>query len=434
MTTKPFRLRRAVLVTAALALASTVATTSPALAKKAAKTTRKKAAATTKKKVTGLTTTTVAQLSGDPIVIQSTLNIVGGQSSFGPRAAGFEAGIRAQNARGGISGRPLKLVFCDGHSDPNQEMTCLRNGLKEGPVVLANHILRGGEQARPLLDQADLSEVGGIASFYTADRRRLMSAPGQIGSDASLLMYRQLGIKKVIVVQSTRVPNLPPSAAQLAARSKAGVTVLDPLLVDVTITDWAPTAQALKARTPEAVIIGGIGGPAELKLVEAMAIIGFKPKLVAARSNFQPQDLEYLKPMLDGNYFLTQGNLPVDYTKNAEIKRLNDELDAAQRAGVAFTEKPRVNDHVVGWLNAQAIIKVLQGMKGEITAKTFTEALFAAKNIDFGGVAPKWTPSKDVDPGTIQRQTNDAFYIMQQKGTKFVLYSDELYCGDIDGC
>jgi branched-chain amino acid transport system substrate-binding protein len=387
-----------------------------------------------------ITTTTLAEPTGVPIVIFSSRNIEGGQSSFGPQSYGFIAGLQAQNKRGGIQGRPIQADFCDGHSNANDEKACMQQGFDTGTVVAANTIYRPptGEEAGRKFNEMGMLQLNNIllpialpaegAPDYVA------GFPGTPSIEASYIMYKEKGLKRVLSFTNARIgAGIEPSEQELARRQKAGVTVLDPVSVDVTVADMAPTAQAAKETGADLITLGSLGQANDIKLLQAMEAIDYRPK-ISGPLQFTVQDLALVAPILEGRYFSATGSLPPDYTQHEEVKRFNEELLAGQRAGLPWLDQPYTSNHLQGWLTAQGIIAVLKEVKGDITVQSVTAAAKAAKNLEMGGIVAPWTPFLDEDPDVAGKQTYNSFYINTVKDGKVALVDTKLRCGRLDGC
>jgi branched-chain amino acid transport system substrate-binding protein len=384
-----------------------------------------------------ITTTTVAEPTGTPISVFSSRNVVGGQSSFGPQSYAYIAGIQAQNKRGGIKGHPLLANFCDGHSNTNDEAACMAQGFAEGQVVAANTIYRSGDTAKQAFQSRNLTQINNIIVPIPADLGAAdlsTTLPGQPSSEAGLIMMKEQGVKTYVVPTSTRATAVPLTATQQANLTKAGIKQLDPIMVDVTVADMAPTAQALKEANADMVSIGGLGQALDLKLIQAMEAVNYKPKFTGGLL-FTPDDMKVAGPILNGRFFATTGTLPPDYTTHDEVKRFTVEMQAGAVNGLPWLEPPYTSNHMGGWVTAQAVINILKTIDGDTyTADTFTAAAKKAKAIDMGGITAPWTPFEDVDPATMGKQTYNNFYVTTVKNNAVTLLDSKLRCGKLDGC
>jgi branched-chain amino acid transport system substrate-binding protein len=386
-----------------------------------------------------ITTTSVATPTGTPIVVFSSRNVEGGQSSFGPQSYGYVAGLQAQNKRGGIEGHPIQADFCDGHSNTNDEAACMQQGFDKGTVVAANTIYRSGDTAKQAFQSRGMTQINNIIVPATSDLGEADLAttiPGQPSTEAGPIMMKELKVATYIVPTSTRATSVPLTATQQAALTKAGVKQLDPVMVDVTVADMAPTAQALKEANADMVSIGGLGQANDIKLIQAMEAINYKPKFTGTLQTYTPADMQILAPFLNGRFFAPTGTLPADYTQHKEIQRFVTELEEGQRAGLPWLDKPYTSGgHLQGWVTAQAVLNILKSMDGDTyTPATFTTAAKAAKALDMGGVTAPWTPFEDVDTTTRGRQTYNNFYVGTVKDGTSTLLDSKLRCGKLDGC
>jgi hypothetical protein len=64
------------------------------------------------------------------------------------------------NARGGINGRPLEVVLCDGKGDPNEDANCGRQAVEQGVVAAVGSFSFDASQLIPILEQGNVAMFG----------------------------------------------------------------------------------------------------------------------------------------------------------------------------------------------------------------------------------------------------------------------------------
>ncbi|MDO8210096.1 ABC transporter substrate-binding protein [Conexibacter sp. CPCC 206217] len=100
---------------------------------------------------TGASTGGAASGNKDPITIGATFGLTGPMSFYDqPMVQGIEAAIKDVNARGGIDGRPVRLITNDNQSDVNKLVQSARDMIAKRPTLLltSSSNTTGGPAAR----------------------------------------------------------------------------------------------------------------------------------------------------------------------------------------------------------------------------------------------------------------------------------------------
>lgn len=390
------------------------------------------AATDTTEETPELTTTTVQEATGEPIQVFVTSNTTGGTFSSPERFGAAEAAALAINERGGVNGRPIEVLTCDHEMDPNKQVECVREGADSEAVVMLAHFFVIGDQATPILDEAGMPEFGAIFTGYTQPRELSFNSPWASSPYAGLLMASEVGAASETLVANTNLPPLSDEA--LAAYEAAGIEYLGRVDVTQDTADFAPLAQATLEMNPDIVNITAMGPTEGANFVSAMDALGFEPLLSANSGVWTEETFEVMGESVDGRYFYPTSIVPLAAGDHPEITRFNEEMDAAQAAGISYTEEPRSNFALQAWVAVNAFAEVAASIDGDITRESVTEALQSAEDVDLAGIVPPWTPARDDDPDTQGRQVYNNFYIVTYEGGALKLYSDEAFCGTLGGC
>lgn len=386
---------------------------------------------TTEEETSELTTTTVAEATGDPIQVFVISNTTGGSFQAPERFGAAEAAAMAINDRGGVDGRPIEVLTCDHEFDTNLQMDCLREAADSEATALLAHFFLVGDQATPILDEAGLPEFGSIFTGYTQPRELAFNPPWAESPYSAPLLISAVDGATTTLVANTLLPPLTDEA--LAAYDDAGVEFLGRVDVAQDTADFAPIAQAAAEQNADLVDIQALGPTEGTNFVRAMDAIGFTPKLLANAGTWTEEAFESMGGSVDGRFFVASSIVPTTVTDHPEIQRFTEEMDAAQRAGVAGTEEPRTQFALEAWVAVNAFAAVAETIDGEITRESVVEALQTAEDVDLGGVVPAWTPAADADPDTVGRQVYNDFYVVTYDGG-LSLYQDEPVCGALEGC
>jgi ABC-type branched-subunit amino acid transport system substrate-binding protein len=74
--------------------------------------------------------------SGDPLKVWVVSTVDSSVQSYPNIKAAAEIYEKYINDKGGIGGRPLKMTFCDGKTDPNEDAACARKAVADGAIAL----------------------------------------------------------------------------------------------------------------------------------------------------------------------------------------------------------------------------------------------------------------------------------------------------------
>jgi branched-chain amino acid transport system substrate-binding protein len=74
--------------------------------------------------------------SGDPLIVWVVSTVDSSVQSYPNIKAAAEIYEKYINDKGGIGGRPLKMTFCDGKTDPNEDAACARKAVAAGAIAL----------------------------------------------------------------------------------------------------------------------------------------------------------------------------------------------------------------------------------------------------------------------------------------------------------
>lgn len=183
-------------------------------------------------------------------------------NNFPTAPAALAAGITALNARGGLNGHRVEMVFCNDRSDPNQTAICARHMVDEKVVMIAGGSSTYDGNSQPILAEAGIPMVG-IApitpNVFNEKNVYLMSAAAGTVSYQAGIAYAARN-------------NLLPVALAVADNpgGKAFTGLLEKTVKDVTggdswaavvpvatdTADFAPIAGTLDAAKPKSVVLG----------------------------------------------------------------------------------------------------------------------------------------------------------------------------------
>lgn len=252
--------------------------------------------------------------SGEPIKIGF------GMSLTGPLAANGKSALLAMkiweedtNAKGGLLGRPVKLIYYDDQTNPSTVPGLYTKLIDVDKVdlVIGGYATNMLAPAMPLMMQKKMTFIGlyglGVNSEFNYDRYFVMMPTGQDPKKALSKGFFDLAMKQnpkpatvAIVAADAEFSKNAADGARENAKA-AGLKVVYDRSYPPATTDYAPIVRAIQAANPDILFIGSY--PLDsVGLVRAINELGFKPKLVGGSmvglqaTTFKTQ----LGPLLNG--------------------------------------------------------------------------------------------------------------------------------------
>jgi len=319
------------------------------------------------------------------------------------------AAVRAVNARGGLNGHPVKLVFCNDQSNPRMAAACARTFVSDHvvacigchslsdnlvqPILAAAHIPMIAQQpvSAQTFNGANmyLPQGGSIVAYEVAIGYALHRQGGHLGvAFANVPAGQAFEQLTAAIVKAagggsftTKVP-VPPTTSDfssLAQLAQGGGT--HQLLMLLDHAQYEPLMRAILASG------GGLSNYYSTELTSQKDVNGFGPLTdhLIVGASFPPSTTPQMAPFV--NDMKQYGGPPID---NVTLE--NDALP---------------------WVALQVLSKISKGMN-EINGATVMAALNKAKGIDIGPMLPVWTPSTP-GPKGFSRLSNPAVWLKAYK-------------------
>lgn len=202
-----------------------------------------------------------AQTSGDPIKVGAIVSVTGaGAGLGGPERAGLLLAEKEINAKGGINGRPLKIIVEDDASNPdtalskandlvfNQKVVALL-----GPSLTASTVAVGGVTHANKIPQIAFT---GIGPAVERERKCLAHVlpPQKLNAQALLEYAKNIKATKIGVLHDAGYGNV--VLAELKPMvDKYGVKLVAIEKFEIGATDTTTQAAKVKASQPDAIFI-----------------------------------------------------------------------------------------------------------------------------------------------------------------------------------
>ena len=287
------------------------------------------------------------------------------------------------NARGGINGRPLEVILCDGKGDPNEDANCGRQAADQGVVAVVGSFSFDASQLIPILEQNNIAMFGSCCpiaqiefsnpiSFVTGSNFAIPAgAVGRMVDD---------GCKHPAVVYiETASLQFATDVAKDVFKFK-GFNPDDAKYITIPIAAQDYSAQVAQAIDGTDCIYGGIADSNWAAFLPAMKSLGGTQRLYGHQGNLNSviakQFPELTQDGISVNaYPDIAGPMWDDY--RAALKQYNaPDLDWNSLAGLGT------------WSAYQAFVEIAGGMTGDITNETFLKAVRSSKAVDTNGMFP----------------------------------------------
>lgn len=312
----------------------------------------------------------------------------------------------AVNAKGGIGGRPLKVLTCNDKNDGSLSATCARKAVSEKAVAVLGSFSVGSGQILPILQAAGIPWLGAFA-LDPAEYSNPFSFP-ILGGPVSFLATGVLAGADPACAK-TQVLNFDiPAAAGLlpfikqgfeSSKKSIGATVKVPL----TTTDFSSIAAA--AKDADCVITSLPDKFIQAYLAKAQTL-GVKQKVYAPGGSLSVGTVSSFASQLEGSAIASTFVPP------------NDPAWADFRAATAGKKAVDQNEiqELETWAAYVVFNKVASTVTGELTAGTVKAALDKANAVDTGGLTPTLDFTKAFPIAPLARITNTKLLTLRIAG------------------
>ena len=365
-----------------------------------------------------------AKPSGDPIKVMTEAPI---DTNFTPYpnirdAAKYYA--KWINAKGGIKGRPLEVIFCDDKNDPNEAGNCARKAVEQKVIANVGSFTIDVSRGIPIYEEAKIAWFGACCPIQSQENTSPISFPmGFVNGFPTAAAIRMIadGCKSI----ATTYGDLPVADVFNQAFVNGWKAAGGTGEVKMVKTPLAPgdySAEIAKMTTPDIdCLFGNIGEANWPSVITALKAAGKKPRLYGPQGNLDQKVATDFPKETDGAVVL--GVYPdmgddvwKDYRAALEDNGVIDstEIDWNSLGGLGT------------WAAFVAFTKIVEGMDGEITGATFIEAASKDTNVDTGGLVPPldFTKAWDGGGGQFPRIFNRTIYVSGIKGGKMVPLPD----------
>jgi ABC-type branched-subunit amino acid transport system substrate-binding protein len=357
-------------------------------------------------------------------------------SLYTPRSNAMMAAIEAQNAKGGVYGRKIKVVTEDDQTSPSANLTAAKSLVESQGVFLV------AENTNAAASSASYLAAKGITAFQTGNVPSLGSLPnffvgdGAINPDPSVtatttgLIFKMIGTTKVGgLAQSIATAGRQAAAEGIASAKAAGLQAgyLNTTLPG-TIVDWTPYVLGVKNSGTDGVY-PALSPTDSVAFLTAAAQQGVHPKVLL----FSGYDFELLENpaterVMQGAYVLSP------FTPSEFNTPGTQEEAAALKTYGHFPNPPdfvTTNGYAVGLL----VIRACQAAGPNPTRAGLIKSMRAVTDYTANGLLPAPVNFTNALNPAFQPPNQLAYgncvYVLKVEGKEFTPISDKPICGTL---
>lgn len=311
----------------------------------------------------GLAGAGTAQKEPIKIMAIGPVNVTGAFPGLLPGAKAAEAAI---NKDGGIKDpaggtRKLQVIFCNDKFDANATADCGRQAVSEG-VVAVVPTSAFTTYVDPIA-QDNIPAIGGTQNG-TAELSSKTNYPivtGLQGLIGEITLARSLGQKEIrfVAVENPNTRATLGSIGEAQAKQLGGITLAEPVFIPLDATDYAQ--YAAQATEGGAAVGMGLDPAGVEKFTQALIQQGtdFSEQVVigvAGSPNLQ--QIKRIGASETAGLFQSQAVWPTTYTKNAGVKKYNNELDALKDKDLR--SEARTDVGMTEWASIHLVVELLE--------------------------------------------------------------------------
>jgi branched-chain amino acid transport system substrate-binding protein len=395
--------------------------------------------------LSGLVTSNAAAAGSNSGVTSKSLTLgllsdeTGPLASFMPGAVpGAEAAIAAQNARGGVDGRKIKVVVGDTQSSPTEVLTVTQS------LVAQKHVFAVMEEsalfslAYKYLEEVGTPAITGLADdggpeFSDPRTADLVEAVG-----ASDLKPAEAGWSWVIKILKadvcTKLATIAYGASAASVGYANGIKTAAEAAGIKDVDEDNSVAETQTDMTPNALMMRNSGANCWFGVTAASTEEALLTALRQQGANVKPIVVGYLGSFLNAADQGLVMTYPFETPENNPLA--GSQVIAAMRKYEGYkgtTALGMPNQTYVGWDVGQLAIEGLEGAGKNLTATSFLKALHNIKAFTAGGIQAPVNLAQGKQgtyaPFSVAGNCSEALKVV---GTKLIPLSDKPYCTPVN--
>ncbi len=334
--------------------------------------------------------TATTKLTGAPIkigLISNETTPKSGLTNPDPRVAA-QTRVQSVNARGGINGRPLELIACDGKEDPNVSANCARQMVDDGVVAVMGAANGAEAQIHPVLDRAGIAAIGVIPETSAAGESKtaFCFSPGVVGDFLGApMLLKSEGASRISMMLPGGVPGTAPAKAAFEmAVKQAGVTNAG--VITYTYGQSQFDAEVAKAAANGADGLFAVATSQTLApLLQTVKRQQPDLPVVTLTLDLSPGVLQSLGAQAEGIYAVGLGQPATSDAPNT--RRFREDIER-------YADEPATTDFAINAWEAVWVFEQVASKLATIDRASVLAAMRALDDFDMGGIYPPVTTKR----------------------------------------
>lgn len=315
--------------------------------------------------------------TGEPISLGFVNQEKGATVTFTDQRVAAEAAVKLVNERGGINGRPLKLVECATDGSPESSQACANKMVQAKVAIVQSGTDFGDTASIPILTAANIVYVPTLpfqpAHFSTSGVFTFFGgSPAETSAEVQTVLAH--GSKKVAMLVLNVPPAISTAKELIQAPLKAQGVEVDIVTFDSTTADFVPTLTAATQKHPDEMIVF-TSGPQCGQVMQAFGSLGVHLPVQYPSDCLNKDYLAVGGAGAEGALFMMETLLPSIHEDDAGVSLYRD----AMKRFAGKNADELTNSHQVAFIATYDIAQVLSTVKGDITGSSVKAAFLAAK-------------------------------------------------------
>jgi len=234
---------------------------------------------------------------------------------------GFDLGVEAINAVGGIAGQPVEIVRQDDQAVPAVAGTVIKKFIQQDNVDMIVGTITSDEETVAGQISAAYNvpvmflEAGFWMPFCTSSCVLLGETSYSLLSELVPFMAEKYGKKFVLIGSDFEFPHQYLGVGK-GFIAKAGATVTDEIYAPLGTADWSSSIAKIKAAAPDVILSAVVGGDA-IAFVKQAKSFGLLPGAHLTGITLQPEFYPPMGDAVDGLFVVTRYSEEIKTAGNA---------------------------------------------------------------------------------------------------------------------
>jgi branched-chain amino acid transport system substrate-binding protein len=307
---------------------------------------------------------------------------------FAPVQTATRAWVADVNARGGLDGHPVNVLYADDGGDGARALAIARRMVEQDKVLFFLNLYQvtTSDAVIPYLEQKKVPVIMSGGGLPDEDHSEIVFNP-MVGGDlgwVSIMIesLRALSDKRKVAVLYCRETKACPNGLRRMKENqdKLGVQVVYEAEVSIAQPDY--TAEVLQARNSGAEVLANIADAASgVRIIRSALRQDWRPVFLATQA--ANDDVTAKAPDLKGLITVTQGTSP--YMDGPWMADYRDAVAKHVPGG------PLGGTGAAGWAGVKLVEKIAPAWGDEPTTQKVIDSLYALKGETLGGLIPPLT-------------------------------------------